>query len=106
VSRQLLRGGRVIDPANDRDEVADLLIEDGRVAEIKAGVEAGEAEVIDCAGKLVCPGFIDMHVHLRDGSRASRSRKRSPAARPQRPRAASQASAACRIHRRRPTTHL
>jgi dihydroorotase len=66
VSRLLLKGGRIVDPVNKRDEMADLLIADGRVAEVKPGIEAGEAEVIDCAGKLVCPGFLDIHVHLRE----------------------------------------
>jgi dihydroorotase len=66
VSRLLLKGGRVIDPLNKRDEVADLLVVNGRIAEIKPGVKAGEAEVIDCSGKLVCPGFIDVHAHLRE----------------------------------------
>ncbi len=64
--RLLLKGGRIVDPKNNMDEVADLLIEDGLVAEVKPGLEAGEAEVIDCAGKVVAPGFLDMHVHLRE----------------------------------------
>ncbi|HUX07395.1 MAG TPA: dihydroorotase [Acidobacteriota bacterium] len=66
MSRLLLKGGRVIDPVNKRDEVADLLVEDGRIAEVKPGIEAGDSEVIDCSGKLVCPGFLDIHVHLRE----------------------------------------
>ena len=66
MSRLLLKGGRIIDPANGRDEVADLLVEDGKVAEIKPGIEAGDAEEIDCSGKVVVPGFIDIHVHLRE----------------------------------------
>jgi len=61
----LIRGGRVIDPASDLNEVCDLWIEDGRIAGI--GSFAGEAaETIDASGQVVCPGLIDMHVHLRE----------------------------------------
>lgn len=62
----LLKGGRVIDPVNSFDEIADILVEDGLIAEVKAGIKAADAEVIDCTGKIVSPGFIDMHVHLRE----------------------------------------
>ncbi len=63
----LLKNGRVIDPANGRDGVADVLIgEDGLIAQVGPNLDAGpEATVIDCAGKVVSPGLIDMHVHLR-----------------------------------------
>ena len=58
----LLKNGRVIDPANSRDEVADISIgADGLLAESAAE----EATVIDCTGLVVAPGLIDMHVHLR-----------------------------------------
>lgn len=62
----LLKGGRVIDPVNSFDETADVLVDQGRIVEVKAGIEASDAEVIDCSGKIVSPGFIDMHVHLRE----------------------------------------
>ena len=64
----ILRGGRVVDPAAGRDGVADVLIRDGRVVRVGPGAEAGpEAAVIDVPGGcVVCPGFIDMHVHLRE----------------------------------------
>ncbi len=62
----LLRAGRVVDPANGRDEVADVLIREGRIAAIgSVGAVAG-AEVFDADGLLVAPGLIDMHVHLRE----------------------------------------
>ncbi len=58
----ILRGGRVVDPARGVDTVDDLIISKGRVADRAA---AG-AEVLDAAGLIVCPGFIDSHVHLRE----------------------------------------
>jgi len=63
----LIRGGRVIDPAGSVDAVQDVLIEDGKIARVGArlAVPAGAA-VIDATGTWVCPGFIDMHVHLRE----------------------------------------
>src|SRR2546430_881920 len=59
--------GRVIDPANATDGVQDVLIADGKIERVGARlpVPAG-AEVVDAAGKIVCPGFIDIHVHLRE----------------------------------------
>ena len=62
----LLAGGRVVDPAAGRDGVSDVLIEDGRIARIGEGLAREGAEVLDAAGLLVCPGFIDLHVHLRE----------------------------------------
>ena len=62
----LLTNGRIIDPANNRDEVADLFIEDGVVRQIAGKISVdGDVRRIDCAGKVVCPGLIDIHVHLR-----------------------------------------
>jgi len=58
----ILRGGRVIDPVNGLDEVRDVAIVDGRVA----AEAAPGAPVVDVAGLVVCPGFIDLHVHLRE----------------------------------------
>jgi dihydroorotase len=69
VSRRLLRGGRVLDPARGVDDRLDLLIEDGRVAEVARRVSGKGAEVVDLDGLLVCPGFIDLHVHLREPGR-------------------------------------
>ena len=63
-----LRGGRVIDPASRIDRIADLWIKGDRILAID---EAGQQpdESIDCTGKIVCPGLIDMHVHLREPGR-------------------------------------
>ncbi len=67
----LLRGGRVVDPSQGLDEVADVLIRDGVIAEIGPRLADGaeNAEVIDCTGLVVSPGFIDVHCHLREPGR-------------------------------------
>ena len=62
----LIKSGRIIDPANRRDEIADMLIDDGSIAAIGSGLSDAGAEVVDAGGLIVCPGFIDLHVHLRE----------------------------------------
>jgi dihydroorotase len=66
----LIRGGRVICPASDLDQIADVLVgEDGLVAEVGPSLEAkagADAQVVDAAGKLVLPGLVDIHVHFRE----------------------------------------
>ena len=63
----LIRHGRVINPATKLDTVADVLVQDGVIRQIGPGLPAPEgAEVVDAAGKIVCPGLIDIHVHLRE----------------------------------------
>lgn len=62
----LIKNGRVIDPASQTDRIADVLIEDGRIADIAGELSSGFAEVFDASGLVVAPGFIDMHVHLRE----------------------------------------
>ncbi len=62
----LIRGGRVIDPANDFDGVADVLVIDGRIAAVKPDIKFSTDYEYDATGKLVTPGLIDMHVHLRE----------------------------------------
>jgi len=67
MTRLLLAGGRIIDPASGRDEFADLLIQGDRVAAIGPPGSLGPAErTLDCRGRLVVPGLIDLHVHLRE----------------------------------------
>ena len=63
----LLRGGRVIDPSRGLDEPADVLIEGGTIAAVGRGLGAPDgAEVRDVAGRVVAPGLVDLHVHLRE----------------------------------------
>lgn len=61
----LIRGGRVIDPAQEIDDALNLVIADGKVAALGRNVPAAD-EVFDAAGFIVAPGLIDMHVHLRE----------------------------------------
>ncbi len=65
----VIKGGRVIDPGN-LDDILDIVIEDGNIVEIKQGAladdENKESKIIDASDKIVAPGLIDMHVHLRD----------------------------------------
>lgn len=66
MSKLLLRNGRVLDPASRRDQVADVLLSDGLIAEVGHDLDRTGAEVFDATGLVVAPGFIDMHVHLRE----------------------------------------
>ena len=62
----LIKGGQVINPATGMDEVADVYVEDGKVSQIGKGLKVKADQKIDAKGCYVMPGFIDMHVHLRD----------------------------------------
>jgi dihydroorotase len=62
----LLRGGRVIDPSIGLDNVCDVLVEGDRIAEVGKDLSAPGATVIECAEKIVVPGLVDMHTHLRE----------------------------------------
>src|SRR5882724_10242982 len=66
MSALLIKNGRVIEPSSGRNEIADVRIEDGRIAAVGRNLPAADAEVFDAAGLIVAPGFIDMHVHLRE----------------------------------------
>ena len=66
MSTLLIRGGRLIDPASGLDEQGDVLIEDGRVSAAGGSLSVDGAEVVDAAGCIVTPGFIDLHAHLRE----------------------------------------
>lgn len=62
----LVKGGKIIDPANNFSKAADILVVGGKISAVGQNLCADGAEIIDAQGKLVCPGFIDMHVHLRE----------------------------------------
>ena len=62
----LIKGGRVIDPANNIDEVADVLIVDGKISEVGSDIKFSADKEYDATGKIVAPGLIDMHVHFRE----------------------------------------
>ena len=66
MSRLLIKDGHLIEPSSGIDERRDVLIEDGRVAAIEPRIEAVDAEVVDAGGCFVAPGFLDIHVHLRE----------------------------------------
>jgi len=66
MSKLVIRNGRLIDPANRKDLVCDVAIVDGRVAAVGANLEIAGAQEFDASGMIVAPGFIDMHVHLRE----------------------------------------
>src|SRR5262245_24025482 len=68
MTKRLLKGGRVVDPANGRDGVLDVLIDGDRIARIARAlpVESGVSVVEIPSGVVICPGLVDMHVHLRE----------------------------------------
>ncbi len=67
MSATIIRDGRVIDPANKRDEVVDLLIVDGKIAPLsQLSALNSQPDELDASGLIVAPGLIDMHVHLRE----------------------------------------
>ena len=64
--RLLIKNGRVIDPASKTDAVSDVLIEDGKIVKIEKEIKEKAEKTINAKGCFVMPGFIDLHVHLRD----------------------------------------
>lgn len=65
MTKLMVRGGRLVDPRNGQDGVADLVFEDGRVAEVGAGLSAPKgAQVVDASGLVVMPGLVDSHTHV------------------------------------------
>ena len=61
----LIRGGRIIDPSQDIDKTNNLLVKEGKIDWLGEGLPSGDYAVLDAAGLIVCPGFIDLHCHLR-----------------------------------------
>lgn len=62
----LIKGGRLIDPSRGFDGLADILIEEGKIKEIGENLDPRENQVFDATGLVVAPGFVDIHVHLRE----------------------------------------
>ncbi|MEK7379785.1 MAG: dihydroorotase, partial [Gemmatimonadota bacterium] len=63
----LIQGGRVIDPSRRTDGVADVYLAEGRIESVGMNIPVGpDVEVVDARGKVVGPGLIDIHVHLRE----------------------------------------
>jgi dihydroorotase len=69
MKKLLIKNGRVIDPANQIDNTLDVLIENGKIAQIDKKITDNKADIIDATRLIVAPGFIDMHVHLREPGR-------------------------------------
>ena len=66
MSKLLIRNGRILDPGRDVDLTGDVFIVDGKIAAFGPDLAANGAEVIDATSLIVCPGFVDIHTHLRD----------------------------------------
>lgn len=69
MSSLIIKGGWVVDPAQPIDQVADLLIEDGKIAAVGKNIKSNKAKIIETKGMIVIPGLIDMHTHLREPGR-------------------------------------
>ena len=66
MSKLVIRSGRIIDPSQNLDRICDVGIEDGTIREVAPGIDAHGAAEFDATGLVVAPGFIDIHVHLRE----------------------------------------
>ena len=64
--RLLIQGGRVIGPVSGLDQVADILIEGGRISQLGPQLDCPDTQVISASGLVVAPGLVDMRVHLRE----------------------------------------
>jgi dihydroorotase len=62
----LIKSGRVVDPTQNIDGIRDILVRDGLVVEIGESLNPGKSDVFDATGLIVAPGFVDLHVHLRE----------------------------------------
>ncbi len=69
MSAIVVKGGRVVDPAHDIDGPADVRIENGRIVAVGKRIPTRGATVLEARGRVVCPGFIDLHTHLREPGR-------------------------------------
>ena len=66
MSRLLIKHARVVDPSQRLDEGLDILVAEGKVARLGERIEDKDAQVLDAAGLVAAPGFVDMHAHLRE----------------------------------------
>ncbi len=66
MSKLVIKNGRVVDPAQNLDRISDVAIEDGVIRQIAENIDVAGSETFDASGLIVAPGFIDMHVHLRE----------------------------------------
>lgn len=66
MQKLLIKGGRVIDPANHVDKLADVLVIDGLIHSVSENLSDDDAQIIDASGLVVAPGLVDLHVHLRE----------------------------------------
>lgn len=66
MNRLLIRGGKVVDPKNGREQPADVLIENGKIVRVAQNILLEDGEVLDVTGLTVAPGLVDLHVHFRD----------------------------------------
>jgi len=64
--RVLIKGGHVVDPKTNTNGIMDILVEDGIITEIGKDIEISNGDIIYAEGKLVLPGLVDAHCHLRD----------------------------------------
>lgn len=66
MKKTLIKGGLVIDPLNQIEGIFDLLLDDGKIIKIKKNIDCSDCRIINMEGKIVLPGLIDMHTHLRE----------------------------------------
>lgn len=98
----MLKNARLIDPQIGLDEVADILIRDGKIVEVGHDLTMEKGVERDLSGKIVTPGLVDMHVHFRDPGQEQKEDIASGSVR--RPTAASPRCAPCRTRARWSTT--
>ena len=65
----LIKGGHIVDPANNRDEICDILLENGKISRVAKNISSAGAKSIEARDKIIMPGLVDMHVHLREPGR-------------------------------------
>jgi dihydroorotase len=65
----LIKNGLVVDPEGKINKVCDILVDNGRISQLAGGIKSDAGEIIDASGKIVMPGIVDMHVHLREPGR-------------------------------------